>query len=159
MTNIVTLGRIRLIQKRRSNTTKYLELNHPQIIWNSAPENNCEQNTYIILLLAASPRRTWGGRRNFGFDEMFAAPHRPSAVGVLGPTRSNNRRLNPTVLESRFESRFSRNWDTYLHKMNHAYRDMSPVNITLDLWTLFVYLVHQSQIVCAHVTHIPRQPC
>ena len=38
---------------------------------------------------------------------------------------------------------------------------MSPVNITLDLWTVFVYLVHQSQIVCAHVTHIPfgREAC
>ena len=33
--------------------------------------------------LAASPRRACGGRRTFGFAERFAAPQRPSAVGVL----------------------------------------------------------------------------
>ena len=37
----------------------------------------------IYVLLAASPRRACGGRRIFGFAERFAAPQRPSAVGVL----------------------------------------------------------------------------
>merc|ERR1739840_25625 len=40
-------------------------------------------DTYIIVILAASPRRACGGRRTFGFAERFAAPQWPSAVGVL----------------------------------------------------------------------------
>ena len=56
-----------------------------------------------------------------------------------------------------FEARFFGNWVNYLHKMTHAYRDMSPVNITLDLWTVFVYLVTVSSPitdrVCTHNTH------
>ena len=37
----------------------------------------------------AALRLRW--RRTFGFAKRLAAPHRPLAVGVLGPTRSNNK--------------------------------------------------------------------
>ena len=37
---------------------------------------------------AALRLRWW---RTFGFAKRLAAPHRPLAVGVLGPTRSNNK--------------------------------------------------------------------
>ena len=67
------------------------------------------------------------------------------------------RALNPATLGQHSKRASRRNWDNYLHKMNHAYRDMSPVNITLDLWTLFVYLVTVSSPitdrVCTHNTH------
>ena len=48
--------------------------------------NCCSLNGIIVIVymeLAASPRRACGGRRTFGFAERFAAPQRPSAVGVL----------------------------------------------------------------------------
>ena len=76
-----------------------------------------------------------------------------SAKNLSKKAGPNTRRLNREASEARFFG----NWVNYLHKMTHAYRDMSPVNITLDLWTVFVYLVTVSSPitdrVCTHNTH------
>ena len=70
-----------------------------------------------------------------------------------------NRPLNRATLGQHSKRASWRNWDNYLHKMNHAYRDMSPVNITLDLYTVFVYLVTLSSPIADRNTHTAAAVC
>jgi len=43
--------------------------------------------TSMLCITSGFAASACGGRRTFGFAERFAAPHRPSAGGVLGPTQ------------------------------------------------------------------------